>query len=97
VEKLITVTQKGAFVRYTVRGQDWSDAAIEELRRDYGILFRPDGVVPVLIRGSVLQLGIEDDGVLFFGPESPCFHVGYAPSLIRSLQEAILRLTPSGS
>lgn len=94
MEKLITTEQDGAAVRYSVKGQEWTPEALEELRREHGILFRADGVVPLRIRGSMLRLGIEDDGVLFFSPDAPCFHVSYAPSLLRTLEEAVELLTP---
>ena len=46
------------------------------------------------IRGTILTLGMEDDGEITFGPEAPRFHVAYAPALIGSLQEAVRLLTP---
>ena len=47
MEKLITTEQDGAAVRYSVKGQEWTPEALEELRREHGILFRADGVVPL--------------------------------------------------
>ncbi len=92
MEKLITVEESGATLRFRVWDQEWSEAAFEELRREHNVLFRADSVVPVLIRGKILTLGIEDDGVLIFGPEAPRFHVHWAPALAETLREAVEQL-----
>ncbi len=89
MEKLITKIEDGATLRYRVWDQEWTEEAFEELWRDHGILFRADSFVPVMVRGRILALGIEDDGELAFGPDAPRFHVCYAPALIDSLQEAV--------
>ena len=94
MEKLITKIEDGATLRYRVWDQEWTEEAIEELRQDHGILFREDGFVPVMIRGRILTLGMEDDGELAFGPDAPRFLVNYAPALIDSLQEAVRLLNP---
>lgn len=94
MEKLITERCDGAIRRYIVYDQSWTEEALEELRRDHGILFRADSVVPVMIRGTILTLGIEDDGVLSFGPDSPCFHVCWAPALADTLNRAVELLSP---
>ena len=88
MEKLITKLENGAAEQYFVFDQEWTEAALEELWREHRILFRADSVVAVRIRGTVLTLGMEDDGVLTFGPEAPCFHRAYAPALIQELQQA---------
>ncbi len=88
MEKLITKIEDGAMVRFLVWDQEWTEAAIEELRRDHGVFFRPDSAVGVMVRGKILALGIEDDGALSFGPEAPRFHAAYAPGLAASLVEA---------
>lgn len=94
MEKLITERRDGAILRYSVYNQEWTEEALEELRREHGVLFRADGAVPVRIRGTILSLGIEDDGVLSFGPDSPRFHVCWAPALIDCLRKAVELLTP---
>ena len=94
MDKLITKFEEGTALRFSVFDQTWTEAALEELWREHGVLFRADSVVPVLVRGKTLTLGIEDDGVLFFGPASPCFHVSWAPALIRTLTDAAERLRP---
>jgi hypothetical protein len=43
-----------------------------------------------MLRGKILVLGIEDDGVLTFGPDAPRFHVAYAPALAAELLDAEL-------
>ena len=88
MDKLITAWEEGATRRFSVWDQEWTPEALEELRRDHGVIFREDSVVPVMIRGRILVLGIEDDGVLTFGPDAPRFHVSYAPSLAAELVEA---------
>ncbi|MBR6377260.1 MAG: hypothetical protein IKS05_05805 [Oscillospiraceae bacterium] len=94
MEQLITARQEGATQRYYVYDQEWTQKALEELWAEHGILFRADGVVPVMIRGSILTLGIEDDGVLSFGAESPSFHAAYAGALAALLEKAKELLTP---
>ena len=89
MEKLITAREEGAVRRFYVWDQEWTPEALEELRRDHGILFRADSVVAVMVRGKILVLGMEDDGVLTFGPESPCFHVNWAGGLAAELAEAL--------
>ena len=88
MEKLITAWEEGATRRFSVWDQEWTEEALEELRRDHGVIFRADSVVPVLVRGKALVLGIEDDGVLTFGPAAPCFHARWAPGLAAELVEA---------
>ena len=92
MDKLITAWEEGATRRFSVWDQEWTEAAFEELRREHNVLFRADSVVPVLIRGKILTLGIEDDGVLIFGPEAPSFHVHWAPALAETLAEAVEQL-----
>ena len=94
MKKLITKIEDGATLRYRVWDQEWTEEAFEELWRDHVILFRADCFVPVMIRGRILALGIEDDGELAFGPDAPRFHVCYAPALIESLKDAVRILTP---
>ena len=94
MEKLITAWTDGATRRFSVWNQEWTEAAIEELRREHNILFRKDSVVPVLVRGKMLTIGIEDDGVLSFGSDAPCFHVRWAPALAAELEEAVRLLQP---
>ena len=94
MDKLITAREEGATRRFFVWDQEWTPEALEELRRDHGILFREDSVVPVMIRGKILVLGIEDDGVLSFGPDAPRFHVRWAPALTDELEEAVRLLQP---
>ncbi len=89
MDKLITAREEGATRRFFVWDQEWTPEALEELRRDHGILFREDSVVPVMIRGKILILGIEDDGVLSFGPDAPRFHAAYAGGLAAELAEAV--------
>ena len=89
MEKLITKIEDGATLRFRVWDQEWTDEAIAELREDHGVLFRADSVTAVMLRGTILALGMEDDGEITFGPEAPRFHVAYAPALIDSLQEAV--------
>ncbi len=91
MNKLITAWEEGATRRFSVWDQEWTPEAIEELRLDHGVFFRADGAVPVLVRGKILVLGIEDDGVLSFGPDAPRFHVSYAPALSACLTEAAIR------
>ena len=88
MERLISAWEDGATRRFSVWDQEWTPEALEELRRDHGVLFREDIAVPVMIRGKILVLGIEDDGVLSFGPDAPRFHAAYAPALIAELTEA---------
>lgn len=95
MEQLITRIEDGPYLRFRVWDQEWTEAAVEELHRDHGVFFSTDGVVPVMVRGRILVLGIEDDGVLTFGPDAPCFHVCYAPALIGSLEEAFRFLNPT--
>ena len=94
MEKLITTWREGATRRFSVRDQEWTEAAIEELRREHNILFRQDSVVPLLLQGKILTIGIEDDGVLSFGPDAPRFHVRWAPALTDELEEAVRLLQP---
>ena len=94
MEHLITAWEEGATRRFSVWDQEWTPEALEELRRDHGILFRADSVVPVMIRGKILVLGIEDDGVLTFGPDAPRFHVHWAGALAAELAEAVDLLEP---
>ena len=94
MEKLITRIEDDATLRYRVREQEWTEEALEELWRDHGILFREGSFVPVMVRGRILALGIEDDGELSFSPDAPRFHVCYAPALIESLEEAVRLLAP---
>ena len=89
MEKLITAWEEGATRRFSVWDQEWTPEALEELRRDHGVIFRADSVVPVLVRGRILVLGIEDDGVLTFGADAPCFHVNWAGGLAAELAEAV--------
>ena len=90
MEKLITAREEGATRRFSVWDQEWTPDALEELRRDHGVFFRADSAVPVMLRGKILVLGIEDDGVLTFGPDAPRFHVAYAPALAAELLDAEL-------
>jgi hypothetical protein len=89
MEKLITAWEEGAVQRFSVWDQEWTPEALEELRRDHGVIFRADSVVPVMIRGTILSLGIEDDGVLTFGADVPRFHVNWAGGLAAELAEAV--------
>jgi len=91
MDRLITEKQEGSQLRYYVREQEWTPPALEELRRDYGVFFRESSAVAVMVRGSILALGIEDDGCITFGPEAPRFHVAYAPALAAELVEAAAR------
>ncbi len=91
MESLITVMQEDGFLRFLVRDQEWTEPALAELRRDHGVFFRTDSAVAVRVRGSILALGIEDDGCITFGPESPRFHASYAPALAAELVEAAAR------
>lgn len=88
MDKLITVREDGGTLRFLVYDQEWTREALEELRREHGVYFRPDSVVGVMRRGKLLRLGMEDDGTLSFGPESPCFHVHWARGLAAELEEA---------
>lgn len=88
MEKWITAWEEGAVRRFSVWEQEWTPEALEELRRDHGIFFRADSAVPVMVRGKILVLGIEDDGVLTFGADAPRFHVNWAGGLAAELAEA---------
>ncbi|MBR3078177.1 MAG: hypothetical protein IKH07_09695 [Oscillospiraceae bacterium] len=88
MEKLITKIEDGAAERYLAYDQEWTEAALAELRREHGVFFRADSAVAVRVRGSILALGIEDDGCISFGPEAPRFHAAYAPALASELVEA---------
>ena len=90
MNQLITAWEEGATRRFSVWDQEWTPEALEELRRDHGVFFRADSAVPVMLRGKILVLGIEDDGVLTFGPDAPRFHVDYAPALAAELLDAEL-------
>ncbi len=88
MEKLISRELEGETLCFRVRDQEWSQEAREELAREHGVLFFEDSVVPVLIRGKLLRLGTEDDGLLRFPPEAPRFHVRWAQGLARELEAA---------
>ena len=88
MEKLITAWEDGPIRRFSVWDQEWTEEALAELRRDHGVFFRADSAVGVMVRGKILALGIEDDGVLSFGPEAPRFHTAYVPGLAACLVEA---------
>ena len=90
MNQLITAWEEGATRRFSVWDQEWTPEALEELRRDHGVFFRADSAVPVMLRGKILVLGIEDDGVLSFGPDAPRFHAAYAPALAAELRDAVL-------
>ena len=90
MNQLITAWEEGATRRFSVWDQEWTPEALEELRRDHGVFFRADSAVPVMLRGKILVLGIEDDGVLTFGPDAPRFHVAYAPALAAELLDSEL-------
>ena len=90
MNQLITAWEEGATRRFSVWDQEWTPEALEELRRDHGVFFRADSAVPVMLRGKILVLGIEDDGSLSFGPDAPRFHVAYAPALAAELLDAEL-------
>ena len=87
MEQLITRIEDGPYLRFLVWDQEWTEAAVEELRRDHGVFFSAEGVVPVMVRGRILVLGIEDDGVLTFGADAPRFHVNWAGGLAAELAD----------
>ena len=87
----VTVKEEAGFLRFYAWDQEWTEPALEELRRDHGVFFREGSAVAVMVRGSILALGIEDDGCITFGPEAPRFHVAYAPALAAELVEAAAR------
>lgn len=94
MEKRITKIEEGAALRFLVYDQTWTPEALEELRREHGVYFRADSAVAVMVRGKILALGMEDDGVIRFGPEAPRFHVHYAAGLMESLRLASEALLP---
>ena len=94
MKKLITKIENSAAERYLVYDQEWTPEALEELRQEHGVFFRADSAVAVRVRGRILSLGIEDDGAICFGPESPSFHVRFAPALAGLLQDAADALLP---
>ena len=73
---------------YTVRGQEWTEEALLELRTEHNIVLLPDSVTAVKIDGSMLTIGIEDDGTLFFRRNAPSFHAAWSGALIQELEEA---------
>ena len=94
MEKLITKMEDSATERFLVYDQTWTPEALEELREEHGVYFRADSAVAVMVRGKILALGMEDDGIISFGPEAPRFHVHYAAGLMESLRRAAEALLP---
>ena len=87
------VSEENEFI-LSVFGQEFTPEALKELQRDHGITFMSsgDGVTPVMVRGNMFAIGIEDDGNLFFNTHEDGsidgIHIMWLPSLIADLQRA---------
>ena len=74
--------------------QDWDETSLKELR-DKEIFFMSnnvDSVTPIKLTRDkdgnprLIEIGIEDDGTLFFGNQNIDIHVMWIDSLINELQ-----------
>jgi len=64
--KNIEILENAQRTLYCAKNQNWTDAAIKELREEHNIILRKDGCIALRDEGDMVQLSFEDDGCISF-------------------------------
>lgn len=80
----------GTFLEIEAYNQEWDNETLKELKEKHNIVFMSEGdsVTPILVENGIINIGIEDDGTLFFMNDGISISANWIDSLIAELKEA---------
>ena len=80
----------GTFLEIEAYNQEWDNETLKELKDKHNIVFMSEGdsVTPILVENGIINIGIEDDGTLFFMNDGISISANWIDSLIAELKEA---------